>query len=264
MALSPDDIISRRFTVAPQGYDRSQVLSFLEEVAADYGKLAEVSQPLRDDQSDGDPFRQLGDRVAEILTSATRGAEELQESVAREALELRTAAATELGAAREEARRSELEVREQLEIARELRASAEREAAEIVTDAEAKAADSLRAIHDEHEAAMESRAEVDREAAERIAEAHDEAARRVEAAGQRLDQAARLRADAERDVVEIRESLQREAAEVNEVVRVAQELQAMVGRMQRGSTLGKTDDQEVIESAIDDMVSDEPPGPVNG
>jgi DivIVA domain-containing protein len=86
VALTPDEIEGRDFSIALRGYEREEVDAFLRQVAAD----------LRDDQAapPTDPFAGLGDEVATIMRNTVASAQDAKAraEVDAEALRQRTAA----------------------------------------------------------------------------------------------------------------------------------------------------------------------------
>lgn len=122
MALTPEDIEGREFSVVPRGYDRDEVCRFLTEVAASYryalhnllpgvGTAPATAAP--------DPFAELGEQVADILRAAERLAERRRAELDQELDAVRTEAEQLAARLRHDAERDRAQARRTLAQAQE-------------------------------------------------------------------------------------------------------------------------------------------------
>lgn len=120
MALTPEDIESRKFRTVRKGYAPDEVKAF----------LSEVSQALRPHQQLRPGLVHVADEVANVLESAHRTAAEIEANARARAAELVTAEEMKLDSQRAEVQRLRAEVDVELTNAR---AEAKRARAEIET-----------------------------------------------------------------------------------------------------------------------------------
>jgi DivIVA domain-containing protein len=125
---SPDSIRGKEFAQVKRGYDPDQVHAFLNQVASSIeqldGELRQARTELstmskRGPQSDEDPYERLAARVAEVIRTADRIAEqtrkEAQEEAARLLSEIKDKSERQLAEARDKAERQLAEAREKAE-----------------------------------------------------------------------------------------------------------------------------------------------------
>jgi DivIVA domain-containing protein len=123
MALTPDDIEGREFTVVARGYDPDEVSRFLTEVAASYRYalhnllpgVGSVATPV----PAPDPFAELGEEVAEILRATERAAERRRAELDEELDAVRAEAEQLAARVRHEAERDRAQARRALARAQE-------------------------------------------------------------------------------------------------------------------------------------------------
>lgn len=213
--LTPEDIRTRSFLVSLRGYDREEVSSFLDEVAALVEQLqsgdapprptAPAEQPIEQATEPSELFAQIGQETQRILEAAQQAGGELRRKAQEESEAMRRQAQAETTELRErtESETAELRQRTEAETA-QLRESTEAEVAEQRRTAEAETAELRRRTEEETQAA---RAQAEQEAEQLRQQVKAEAEREVKDARAR---ATKLIADGERR----RETMEREMADL--------------------------------------------------
>jgi DivIVA domain-containing protein len=249
MPLSADEIRIRRFAVGLRGYEREEVESFLDQVAADYQLALDAIA------SASDPYGSLGQEVTDVLRYAqesarnlTRAANEEADRLVREAGEeaariredVAEEAATTLETAQEEAARLEAEskrrARETDDETQDLRRSTSEEMEELRRKAEEDAAATL-------ESAGEKAVALVREAERHARELQETAESKYH---QRIGEA-----------TERQSQLRAQEDELNDrVVEVARTLQRLLSQLRPGETalnpvLGSIDKRPQSERVVD-------------
>lgn len=223
MPLSPDDIATKRFPVSYEGYDPQQVISFLDQVAADYRSLMKRQLTLQLPPGDT-ALQALGGHMAEILESARRGADHLSTSSEQQAQAV-------LEAAQEKAERMQKQAQELLEDADQHLAAARREADKLVAAAERRAEEARGLLERQRQEAEMVRTRTEKEAAELVGTASEKANIMIEAASQRLDEAARMQAAAEQDALVFKEWLRKQTTCIDEMMRTSRDMKMLVDRL---------------------------------
>jgi len=122
MALTPEEIEGRQFSIVPRGYDREEVSRFLTEVAASYryavhnllpGVQTTVASPPTD------PFAELGEQVADILRATERLAERRRQELDADLAAVRAEAEQLIARTRRDAERDRDQARRTLAQAQE-------------------------------------------------------------------------------------------------------------------------------------------------
>jgi DivIVA domain-containing protein len=229
MPLSADEIRMRRFAVGLRGYEREEVESFLEQVAADY-RLA------LDAIAASDPYGSIGQEVSDVLRYAQESARNASRAAKEEADRLLSEARNEAMRIRED---SSDEAATRLETAQE-------EAARLQAESEGRA----RELDEASERRLREAAD---EAEEIRRKAEEDAAATLESAGEK---AVALVREAERHAAELQETaedkyhqrigeaterqtqLRVQEDELNQrVLEVARTLQRLMSQLRPGQTL---------------------------
>lgn len=206
MALTPEEIEGREFSIVDRGYRREEVDRFLTEVAASYryaihnllpGVAPQPGKTHATEAVGEELLAKLGDQVADIL----RSAEKLAESV-------RTEAETDVAAARA---RSDLEIAElrrageaDREQAKRLLVRAQEQADVILTDAEHRADSRAREAEADARARADHLVDEARRRTENLLSAEKSSIERLRAARAELDASIdRLRTSEDRPVLDL-------------------------------------------------------------
>jgi DivIVA domain-containing protein len=200
MPLTPEQITNHRFGVVLRGLDPNQVKAFLSRIADDYTEALEQSantpsSPDPFDQSQLDPYQQLGDEVDAVLRAAKQTADEIERRAHDQV-------GSEVGAILRAAR----------DAADELRRRAKEEAQTLQLNATQEAMQTRRKEQEEASAAVEAA----RQRAERMVQEADAYARELKKkADTRLESARenaeRMVREAERRSDEMQRSVQQQS-----------------------------------------------------
>jgi DivIVA domain-containing protein len=183
MPLTSDEIRGRRFSAGLRGYEKEEVDSFLEQVAADYELALEAIA------TSSDPFSSIGKEVSDVLRFASDSADKLNQQAQEEARKIRQQATEEAAEIREEAAE---EAASTTEAAREA-------AARLKAEGEVRA----REVEDETQTLRRRTSE---EIMQMRRQSEEEAAATLESAGEK---AVALVHEAERHARELRENSER-------------------------------------------------------
>lgn len=201
MPLTPEDIKGHSFPINRRGYEKDEVDSFLQRVAADYeAAIAAIA-------SAADPYGSLGQEVSNVLRTAKESAERLRRETEDQVNTLRQHSTEE---AAEVQRRAAEEAAATLERARE-------KAVRLTEEAQRHAGEAKEESQAARKRASEEAAEIRRRAAEEAAATLDGATEKAE----------RLTQEAHRHVHEVREAVERQADEMlNDAARRHEQLRA--------------------------------------
>ncbi len=125
MSMYMDDIATREFVVAQEGYDREEVRAFLEVVARNQRALQDEIAALREQRSTGED---IGGEIAGLLQNASRTADEAIRQAREEAETIRARAEQDADVLRQATIDASDRAREEADLyAFETRAKADRE-----------------------------------------------------------------------------------------------------------------------------------------
>jgi DivIVA domain-containing protein len=249
MPLTADEIRNRRFSAGLRGYEKEEVDSFLEGVAADYQLALDAIASSRD------PYGTLGQEVGDVLRYAKDSADRLSRSAQEEAArilkqatdeastireEVEQRAAATIESAREETVRlkaeSEVRAREAQDEVQTLRRRARQEVAEIRRRAEEEAAATL-------ESAGEKAVALVREAEHHSRELRESADAKYH---EKLDEATRRHA-----------RIRAQERELNDrVIEVAKTLQRLLGQLEPGDSAVNERLARITEASDGEQVID--------
>lgn len=132
MSIYPDDIATRDFVIAPEGFDRDEVRSFLEVLARDQQALRDELDVLREERAGQGG---VGAEVADVLETAQRAAAEATRLANEQAAAILGRAEEEADRLRREATEAADRAREEADLyAFETRANADKLAREKLAD----------------------------------------------------------------------------------------------------------------------------------
>ena len=178
MSLTPEEVESREFSITLRGFDQSEVIAFLQSVAADYRRALEAVENAGADTgrmdrdrarplgrlvpgmgAATDDFQTVGEKIADVLRSASDAAVGIRQQARQEAEDM-IAAAAERADESEAAAKLHRDAME-AEIA-ELRHRAEEDAATVLAAAQQQAQAMLADAQRQHQELADAEADIKR------------------------------------------------------------------------------------------------------